>query len=322
MNTFGINPDRTLLFNAKVKLHGTNAGIRITPDGVVVAQSRKDELVNGRDNAGFAAWVKENEVFFQAVAHPTYTMVLFGEWCGQSIQKGVAVSQIGMKIFAIFSVRYYLDGRCVKELLNPEDIVKGVVCDTTKSATGAYPKLPHNLYVLPWYHQGLEVNFNDSLSQAAAAEVMHEMVLSVEAEDPWIKSIFNVSGVGEGLVWYPAPNEDIPFHEDRDVHLMFKTKGEKHSTTKVKTLTVKYTVEQVAKIDDFVSTFVTDARCEQGLTEACGGEVDMTKIGQFIGWMCQDIKAESVQEVEASEFKWKDLNKAVVVAVKEWYTNK
>jgi hypothetical protein len=48
----------TITYGAKVKLHGTNAGIRIMPNGSVFAQSNKKELTLEKDNGEFAAWVE------------------------------------------------------------------------------------------------------------------------------------------------------------------------------------------------------------------------------------------------------------------------
>ena len=46
-------------YRAKVKLHGANAGVQVTPDGLL-AQSRSRLLTPGDDRKGFARWVAEH----------------------------------------------------------------------------------------------------------------------------------------------------------------------------------------------------------------------------------------------------------------------
>ena len=46
-------------YRAKVKLHGTNAGVQVLP-GLIQAQSRSRLLTTKDDNQGFARWVAAN----------------------------------------------------------------------------------------------------------------------------------------------------------------------------------------------------------------------------------------------------------------------
>ena len=76
----------------QVKLHGTNGGIQIYPDGRVQPQSRNRPLYKtGHDNAGFGAWVFTNEEYFAGLADDKVTVVVFGEWCGKDIRQNVAI---------------------------------------------------------------------------------------------------------------------------------------------------------------------------------------------------------------------------------------
>jgi len=50
-------PPPKVTYRAKVKLHGTNCGVQVLPDGGVVAQGRNMLLTEDADNMGFAAWV-------------------------------------------------------------------------------------------------------------------------------------------------------------------------------------------------------------------------------------------------------------------------
>ena len=53
-----------ITYRAKIKLHGTNAGIRVTSEGEVVAQKRTQIITSKNDNAGFAGWVEQNTEYF------------------------------------------------------------------------------------------------------------------------------------------------------------------------------------------------------------------------------------------------------------------
>lgn len=61
------------------KIDGTNASIWLGEDGEVHCGSRKRDLTNGDDNAGFREWVKTQPQFKAYLSkHPTHR--LYGEW--------------------------------------------------------------------------------------------------------------------------------------------------------------------------------------------------------------------------------------------------
>jgi len=72
--------------------------------------------------------------------------------------------------------------------------------------------LPADLHVLPWHedyrmpeqmHREITLKFNDEHGLEAKAVVIQSMVVDIDREDPWVRRQFDVSGVGEGLVFYP-----------------------------------------------------------------------------------------------------------------------
>lgn len=72
----GIEVGESLVFP---KLDGTNASVWMNDDGEVIAGSRNRDLSQGKDNAGFYAWVKEQSNIKQYLhRNPTHT--LYGEW--------------------------------------------------------------------------------------------------------------------------------------------------------------------------------------------------------------------------------------------------
>jgi hypothetical protein len=127
-------------------------------------------------------------------------ITLFGEWCGPAVQKGVALSKLKKPIFAIFAVRVNTNLLVVE----PEAIQKLL-------ALSSKP-LPADLHVLPWHedyrmpeqsHREITLKFDDETSLEARAVIIQSMVVDVDREDPWVRRQFDVSGVGEGLVFYP-----------------------------------------------------------------------------------------------------------------------
>src|ERR1019366_4723709 len=137
-----LNGQSKVSYRSKNKCHGTNAAIQCHADGRVICQSRTTELINGADNNGFASWVKANEAYWQINMlnenNLRSDLVIFGEWCGSSVQHGVALSQLPNKIFAVFGAR---------SLLVPETFISDPI--TLSMLVRDIP----GTYVLPWYKE-------------------------------------------------------------------------------------------------------------------------------------------------------------------------
>ena len=296
----------SLRCRAKVKLHG------VLPSGAVVAQSRNLILnSDAKSIAGFSRWVAELEPFFSSLAREE-TVVIFGEFCGESIQKGTALNKIGRKIFAIFAVQIG-DDRTHEAKLE---------VDPDRISTLVGPR-PEGVYVLPWHGEELELNYADRDTIQRAATVINDMVLCVERCDPWVKETFGVEGIGEGVVVYPvtkAGHYDVKMHavsRDEITHLMFKAKGQKHAASKKKK-PAQIDPEIARSIDDFAQIFVTEARCEQAIVEACEGQRSKQQMGAFLRWIALDVRKESVHELDASGLTWKQVSRKVNVVARAW----
>jgi tRNA-binding EMAP/Myf-like protein len=295
-----------IIYRAKVKLDGTNAAVQIFPDGTVAAQSRTQVISPDNDNMGFAQWVSQNLEFFTKLAHSNH-LTIFGEWCGKGIQARTAVSEIDRKIFVVFAIQWIGSGDKVTKLeVNPDKIA------------ALLPKHP-DIYVLPFFGEAIMLDFGDRASMEAASETLNQMVEQVENSDPWVKDTFGIEGIGEGLVLYPQAETQV----DRlgYTELIFKAKGEKHQVVKTKK-PVQLDAELVKNVDEFVRLFVTPNRLEQALIQVCNGQCDMTHIGTFLKWVMADVQKESVAEIETAQLTWKDVNKAVTIAAKEWFQTK
>ena len=295
-----------LTYRAKIKLHGTNAGVQVTTDGKITAQKRSAIISPQSDNAGFAAWVEANIDYFLALKN-TENITIFGEWCGDGVQKGVAISQIKRKIFAVFAIQFGDDINSPRKLeIRPHKIRKFL------------PEHP-DIFVIPFYGEPITIDFDNEEQLKSVAETINRMVEEVEKVDPWVKDTFGIEGVGEGLVMYPETDKLIP--RASYTQYLFKAKGLKHQVVKSKKA-VSIEPELVKTIEEFVDLFVTESRLEQGLTEACDGELDMKKMGDFLKWFAHDVQKESVAELEAAELTWKEVNKYIMNRARKWYQNK
>lgn len=301
---FPIEERPTITYRGKVKLHGTNAAIMVAPNGDVTGGKRSGICTVDVDNAGFAAWLET--VKKRLTPHPTETYIIYGEWAGPGIQKSVAVSEIEKKAFFPFSVYFTETNNWVFEPENIKLYVDG---------------LP-DTYVLPWSTDSLVVDMRLQSSMEDFTSTIAPLVEACDKSDPFIKEVFGIDGIGEGYVFYPTDTW-LTYGEAKKYRAdyLFKAKGESHSNSKVSKFKAIVPVDPViaATINDFVSQFVTEARCMQGVNEACGGEVVSANIGKFMAWIGADVKKESVNELEASGLDWKTAGKAVNQAGRDWF---
>jgi hypothetical protein len=306
-------------YKAKVKLHGTNAAVQVHIDGTILPQSRTNLITPEGDNAGFARWVMSHKEAWMAARG----MIIYGEWCGPGIQKGVAISEIPKKVFAVFAARPLDDSD--RLIVEPEDLASLVV------------GIP-DTYILPWYARtpmygmdtrvdvSLDINWKQSDEDLTKSTVaINDWVAAVEANDPWVEAAFGVKGTGEGLVFYPVSEPHLGW--DTFQNLVFKAKGEKHKNIAT-AKPAQISAEAAASIDAFVSMVLTQARLEQGATAIGGTDdkhpdlgpwYDVKLTGKFVAWIELDIKKETQDELEASKLDWKQIQKPLSDKARAWY---
>jgi hypothetical protein len=288
-------------YRAKVKLHGSNCAVQVTPDGVYT-QSRTAMLTPESDYKGFAAWVRDHRAYFAGLRPG---LVVFGEWCGPGVERGMAVSQVDHKLFVVFAVR---DGD--HTIVEPDEL------RALLPAEGA----PAALHVLPWDGEPVTIDYRSREQLDRVAAALSARVAAVEREDPWVRATFGISGLGEGLVFYPRDVDGAPARTDPVslAGLMFKAKGEKHRTAGA-AAAVQVTPTVVGGVDEFVALMVTEPRLQQGLSTVCGGVVDPRQTGKFLAWIAADVRKESVAELEAAGLTWPQVDKAVQTRARAWF---
>lgn len=312
----------SITYRGKIKLHGTNAGIVVKGNmngkGDVFAQSRSGIIGTGNDNAGYAAWVESTKDVWLGITQ-RLQITIFGEWCGPGVQKGVAITQVSGKQFAIFAIQIGI---------TEEDGSNYIIADPTEIEKFFFVEdvtLPENVHILPWYGEDIIVDYADTPMLEAAVDAMNKVIEDVEAVDPWVKEVFGVEGMGEGVVYYPVSFQDKFGYISR-WHMstfMFKAKGEKHKVQKDKKAVI-LDPEVVASTNEFADKFVTEQRLEQWATSVNRGVLDFDSklIGAFLKEFNQDVKKESGDELTVAELEWKDVAKEVAKRAREWYLAK
>ncbi|KAL6051413.1 T-RNA-binding domain-containing protein [Balamuthia mandrillaris] len=196
---------------------------------------------------------------------------------------------------------------------------------------------PKDLYVLPWATKKVQLDFSDSNQMSAQLPYINRVVELVDHEDPWIKQTFGLSGVGEGVVFYPVSlatnNKRGSSGDIKDGILskclfdnyLFKVKGPTHQERSLSSPAM-LNPEHLKSLTAFVDTFVTGPRLQHGLMEMNGGGSGMfrrSQVDDFVEWMIRDVEKESKDEmaaaVEEQKFMWEQVEKEVENKAKAWY---
>lgn len=295
-------------YRGKIKLHGTNAGIQFIK-GQMYPQKRSDFISVANDNAGFAVFtsslVQEN---------PADGLILYGEWAGPGVQKGDAISSTDRKAFFVFSAYDIEQDILEVEPEHLEEIVKEIFGENYED---------QSIYVLPWNTAPMKTNFQKQEEcQTFIDTVMKEIDEVIAKTDPYVKEKFGVEGPGEGMVIYATAGKFLNGNILEPEHLtsyMFKAKTEAHVVQKTKNRN-HVAPEKPEGIEDFISTFFTEARFRQMLQEI-GGHASKEKTGEFMKAVMSDVHKESKNEIELANFEWKDVPKYAVPVVKAWWFN-
>ncbi len=316
-----------LKFKGTVKLHGTNSSIyNQWENQQLICQSRNEIITTEKDNAGFANFVAQKEGFvvdlfsqikkniqpIKNIDSKNQYIVIYGEWCGGSIQKKVAIAQLE-KMYVIFGMK--IVG------MNQEKEIEKEVWLTEKQMSHVFENMKeslnqnkiYNIYDFPTW----EINIDMNQPQLVQNDLI-EITKAVEECCPVAKQ-FGVEGIGEGVVWKCVSYDmNLPIMD-----LTFKVKGEKHSVTKTKKL-VEVDLEKVKSIQEFVEMVVTDNRLEQGLDylKEQHLELDIKNMGVFLKWIGNDCLKEESERMKISNLERKEIMPAIANKAKDWFLKK
>lgn len=277
-----------------VKLHGTNALISYTPTDGLQAGKRKSLV--GKDS--LRAHFMFNQ-FVQVTKKDTLIEImdtlwrehcvegeqitLYGEWAGNGVQKGVGISLLP-KSFFVFD--------CKKTNLDTDESewidIEGL----------RFPSIDnmYNIDEFPTFE--VEIDFNKpALIQNRLVEITNQ----VEKDCPVAKQLLGETDkelVGEGVVWR--------FFWKGQKYI-FKVKGEKHSTSKVKKL-AQIDPEVLKSINEFVEYACTENRINQGIQEVDAKSKSDTR--DLVSWVSRDIIKEESDVLKASGLTYKQVAKS------------
>ena len=296
----------TITFDGTVKLHGSNAGVRVVKDSVR-PQSRERLLSLGSDNAGFFSFCHPRfDIFKQLTSYyDSNDLTFYGEWCGGNIQPNVALAQLPkhLVLFDVWNSRAGDEGGYIGLDKFPNDI------EFVKSLNTQGIWL---ISQVPSY--SVDIDFNDPQK---AADIMTELTLRVENTCPW-GELHGVTGIGEGICWKARSR---PY----DTRLWFKTKGLLHKGND-KTANKKHklyaTPEKVNEINSLIDLLLPEWRLEQAyayVKDVVNGQPTNKQTGTFLKWIHTDVLKEETDVIVANGKEWKDIVGDLSKRAKNWY---
>jgi len=296
--------DSHCFFANGILVHNSNAGVSHNDKDGIWIQARERIITIEKDNFGFAFFVKSNQEIFEQFFKDIYsennidpkefTTTIYGEFAGPGIQKGVAISQLKEKSLFIFGVK----------ISKPQDSEFKSYWLNSSNLRSKENRI-YNIEDFKKFEIDVDMNF-PQLSQNKFVELVEE----VEKECPVAKE-FGISGIGEGIVWV------IDYEGNKH---RFKTKGSKHSVSRVRTI-ASVDVEKLKSVQDFVEYSVTENRFNQAINEVFGSKenMDVKKMGDFLRWMIKDITSEEMDTMIENNLEAKDVNKYLSFKAREMF---
>ncbi|KAH7386052.1 hypothetical protein BKA66DRAFT_461385 [Pyrenochaeta sp. MPI-SDFR-AT-0127] len=297
-----------------VKLHGTHADILVYKDNRIVFQSRNViGLSSTRDNQGFATemskktkplirlrelyLVRWKQLNTGESLDENLPVLIAGEWIGEKIQKGVAISQLS-KRFVIVSVN--INGKWQRDfdysgISLPNHDIYNIARAGVYNAT-LYPK--------------------DIQRTILEVEQIAEQV----ARRCPFAATFGVEGEGEGLVWKLAST-----HYNPNPNLWFKTKGGRFKPTFArppkKTMSFDSVAENRKNAAAVAVVWCSELRLEQGwdVLEEKGVERNMRGLSEYLKWIQMDILLEERGFIQQHKIDEGALKIEIAKIARPWY---
>jgi hypothetical protein len=300
------------MFHGTTKLHGTNHSIVIDTEEGFYTQSRERVSTPEKDNAGSSIWSHTHREHFEDVLRPfmedmldAKTCIVYGEWCGGSIQAKVALNKLP-KMFVIFGFKF----------IDHDESHAWVSLENFKALGDLLADETKNIYHIEQFPTwDIEIDFE------APEEVQNEIIKITEEIEKQCPVAYKLGsdGIGEGVVF--SCITEIEGMKTKD--LIFKSKGEEHAgKSKVKVL-APVDVERINNITQLVTKLTPEWRLEQMYQNTFdtlnGGTGDMKKLGLFLSAVVGDIVKEELDTIIASDFEVKDLTKSINKVTRDWF---
>lgn len=292
-------------FERTVKIHGSNASI-VVPlwgDKTIYAQSRNNIITPEKDNAGFARWVEDNRTVLTELLDKECAeilgnwddethIVIYGEWCGEGIQKNVAVNKLP-KMFVVFGYRVIFNNDLEDRRTASYSVSRfeDEPLDFTNHDIGLY-----NIH--EFGSEIVTIDFNNIIDIQSKLEADAEEVGRQCPVGTW----FGVEGPGEGHVYNSVQKR-----------YKFKMKSDAHKVSKKATFS-DAALEEMDKIAELVDALVLVPRLEQGieyLKEMHIPSNDFKSMGEYISWVITDVNKEESDVISESGLSLKLVNKEI-----------
>lgn len=312
-----LKPKPVLTFTGTIKLHGTNASVCYNDIDGIWVQSRENIITPEKDNMGCAWFCKQNEDAWLSIIKNLVkeynidtsknTISIYFEWAGKGIQKGVGISEIEKSAF-IFS--YFksspIDEDSIEKSIWLPTCISGEhnLINVSNTEARIYNICDYKLFVI-------DIDFNDT--DRIQNEII-DMTIAVEDECPVAKEFGFENTIGEGIVFETILSDGT--------RLAFKSKGEKHSNSKVKTIKA-VDMEKLDKIDKCIEQICHTWRFQQGIQEIFGVDyentLDRKRIGEYLKWVTSDTLKEESDIIAEFGFEPKDIMSKVSQKAKEYF---
>lgn len=310
------------------KIHGTNAGVSYSrPDGLW-AQSKSNIITPESDNMGCAKAVHENLEAWEntiGVLAAEYNINLsdsiitvYFEWSGGNIQKKSALTGLDKRamIFQYFKVSpiepiINKEGQEEKAYWLPTSYENDMMGNGPNDTEWVDYQSANIFNIMSFPYVEVQVDFSrPDLAQNEMIKLMEEN----EMNSPVGQKFGIQDNILEGHYY--------TFMLDGRLY-RWKVKGEKHTSTKVKTLKPVDSVKEQAKID-FATYACSAGRLEQMYKEIQdtkdeGQVVTMRDFGIFLGKVNQDIHKEEQDELEKAGLSMKEVGGKVKEIIMPWY---
>lgn len=323
------NDIRQIRFNGTIKLHGTNMSVCYNKINGFYVQGRHGLINATHDTFGFGLFATNRTDQFMkffdflekvySVDTNKFTITIYGEWCGEKIQKGVALMGL-TKRFVIFEAKMSPIFSFAESGESSVWLDVSMKNEHGKCIISGEKDNIFNVYDFKTYDVVIDL---DNLEQTQRELTM--FTSEVDNECPFAKH-FGVTGPGEGIVWrhpFERMDSDGTITKGRWI---FKTKGEKHRNTKNSVL-VPLIVEKSESIEDFVDKVCTENRFDQATKELYhsnsnskifGTTPSMKHCYEVMNWIMKDILKEESRAMEISGIETKQLESHVGKKVAMW----
>lgn len=299
----GITLPTKLTLIGTPKIHGTNGGVVLAPDGTVYAQSRNRVLTETDDNEGFNTFVKERSEYFRDDLSyfkraPGDYVVLYGEYAGKGIKNGKAIQRVDCRLFYGFALAVYNKDL---ELVEEHNVALTPIPRPDDSENIFYANDTRIGFCV--IEVDLEKDDIVKITKDLADEVIELCPLAMHLD---------VEGKGEGMVF--------EVYDGKSKNRLFKVKDEKIKPPKAKR--EKSSNPRYELVNTAIESVMFEWRLEQGLDEigvTDSNPATKSMFQSYINWLVGDIVKEESNVIADYDITISELTKAAANIARAYF---